>query len=136
MTTPTRRSSLTIGQPQSTTFSLENGYEHTQTVESINEFKKFAGFGGTVVDCDGNPVQGVKVKIVGPNGQQIPGSPALTNADGNYLVAYKHSGKEASYTLTVVDGSGNAVPGYSPVVQPVKSNKFAIVNFAPTSGCT
>jgi hypothetical protein len=125
-------SNLVIGQPQTYSFSLSNGFTHVQTVQSLNEFKKFAGFGGTVADCDANPVAGVFVKIVWSGGQ-ILGSPAPTETNGNYLVVYKHTGKEAPYTLTVVDGNGDPMDDYDPAVVPVKSNKFAIVNFVPTS---
>jgi hypothetical protein len=121
---------IEIKSPQDYLFFWVYGsVQDEETPESINNFKKFAGFGGVVQDCNAIPTEGVKVEILSPTGTLLPGADQLfTDADGIYLLAYKHTGKQANYTVQL--------PAYLPELKqtvPVKSNSFALVNFVPDS---
>ncbi len=118
----------TINSPQPYTFSFKqaiygNGIsvEDYQTTESENEFKKFAGFMGAVTNnATGDPVSGVQVKIYNSSGTCV--GTVYTDADGYYLLAYKHTAKTATYTIKL--------PAYSKQQSvTVKANGFALVNF-------
>jgi hypothetical protein len=123
---------ITILSPQEYLFFAVRGSVRDEArPQSLNEFKKFAGFGGVVENCNGVLQPGVKVKIYGPAtngsiGPLIPGGEVLTDAEGVYLVAYKHTGKQANFTVQLPA----FLPGLTRTV-PVKSNSFAIVNFIP-----
>jgi hypothetical protein len=109
-------------------FSVYGSVEDKATPESLNNFKKFAGFGGVVEDCNAIPKEGVKVEILGPTGLVPEANNLFTDADGIYLLPYKHTGKQAEYTVQL--------PAYLPALKqkvPVKANSFAIVNFVPDS---
>jgi hypothetical protein len=93
----------------------------TSTPSSYNEFKKFAGFLGFVIDtASENPVVGKTVQIYSPTKALL--TTLTTDADGYYMFPYKHTAKSATYTVKL--------PQYNKSVSiTVKANGFAAVNF-------
>jgi len=93
----------------------------SSTPSSFNEIKKFAGFLGFVTDkLTGDPVKGKKVVIKSPTGSIL--STLYTDADGYYMLEYKHRAKSATYTVQLPDyGKSVAVT--------VKANGFVPLDF-------
>ncbi len=71
---------------------------------------------------EGNPVQGVTVKIYDPAGKLL--TTVYTDADGYYMFAYKHTAKSATYKVVASYGRWT-----NTVSVTVKANGFAAVNF-------
>ncbi|MHB8134720.1 MAG: prealbumin-like fold domain-containing protein [Anaerolineaceae bacterium] len=93
----------------------------SSTPSSFNEIKKFAGFLGFVTDkLTGDPVKGKKVVIKNPTGSVL--ATLYTDADGYYMLEYKHRAKSATYTVQLPDyGKSVAVT--------VKANGFVPLDF-------
>ncbi len=110
--------------PYPFSFSMSGDGSDTQTVQSENVFKKDPGFAGQVVWIDGNGgthgVQGVVVNVYGPNGALV-GS-GVTDADGFWMVAYKYTGKAATFQVCLP-----AYPGVPCQYVTMKSNSFVYV---------
>jgi hypothetical protein len=90
-------------------------------VESENSFKKTPGVGGmALTTSDGTPVFGAVLKLYGPKGNYI--GMAQTDEDGWYFFSYKHTGKAATFTVTM--------PSFGLTKQLLlKANAMGIVNF-------
>jgi hypothetical protein len=134
-------------------FSVVSGaMSDSWTVTNFNEFKKFWGFGGLVQDTGGNGQPEVYIVIKDPDGIPISVPPQTgvvldesglyTDQDGFYTLAWKHKGKEATYTVQVegglpagseyeLNGVSDTCPDTDCVVSvPLgKGVKFAEVNF-------
>jgi hypothetical protein len=87
------------------------------TVQNDNEFKRFRGFAGFVVDGGDTPIQDVYLKITGPDGEIsvspqlgviLDGSGFYTDQDGYYTLEWHHKGKAADYTVELRDYVGDA----------------------------
>ncbi len=112
----------TINEPQSYAFSFSDGGSigDTQITQSVNEFKKPAGFMGFASNQSDNPINGAKILIY--NGANRLVGTIYTDADGYYYLAYKHKAKLAYYTVKLVEyGAQRTVP--------VQANGFAVVDF-------
>jgi len=70
---------------------------HEPTIQSVNDFKKITGIGGMVLSSDGTAVASVLVVLYGPNGNHI--GLMLTDEDGWYFFAYKHTGKTDTFAV-------------------------------------
>ncbi|MEM2294046.1 MAG: hypothetical protein QXX41_12295 [Nitrososphaerota archaeon] len=79
------------------TFEVSGDLTDSQTIQSVNVFKRDPGFAGIVTDSEGNPSAGVEVKIYGPDGKLL--ATVETDEDGWYFFNYKHTGKAATYTI-------------------------------------
>ncbi|MEM2130862.1 MAG: carboxypeptidase-like regulatory domain-containing protein [Candidatus Bathyarchaeia archaeon] len=90
----------------------------TQTIKNENVFKRDPGFAGIVTDSSGNPIQGVEVKIYGPDGKLL--ATVCTDEDGWYFFNYKHTGKEATYRIVC---NGISIP------VKLKANQLAQIDF-------
>ena len=103
------------------TFGFTNGTSDSQTVTSMNTFKKNPGIGGvTLKSASGDPVAGAKVQVYDSN-KKLLGT-VYTDQDGYYMWAYKYTGKAASFTVKLPDlGKSQTVT--------LKSNGFLEVNF-------
>jgi hypothetical protein len=86
---------------QSYTFSVSGVISDSNTVKNVNVFKRDPGFAGLVTDTAGNPCEGVKVEIYGPNGALL--ATVHTDKDGWYFYTYKHTGKTATFTIKLPD---------------------------------
>jgi hypothetical protein len=93
------------------------------TVSSVNEFKKLGGVVGQLMS-DANPVSGTQVRLL--KGTTVVAS-GTTDADGFYLLGYKHTGKAADFTVQVV---GSALKQ----LVTLKANGFAEVDFDAAGG--
>lgn len=69
-----------IPNPSSYTFSTGGSLTDSQTVQSVNVFKKSLGFAGMVKKPNGDPAPGVKVEIYSPTNTLV--ATVLTDADG------------------------------------------------------
>lgn len=107
-----------------------DGQIGSDSVFSLNEFKKIPGVGGFVHTASGDPVVGAVVQL------GIPGSvtkaaatslQAVTDEDGWYMIEYKHVGKPQVYRMDVWDEDGNPIA--SDVEVPLKGNAYAEVSF-------
>ena len=101
-------------------FTVSDAMTDTQTIENQNVFKRDPGFAGMVTDSDENPVPGVTVEIYSPTGSLL--ATVSTDVDGYYFCSHKHTGKTATYTVTL--------PDYSLSTRvPIKANALVEVNF-------
>jgi hypothetical protein len=111
---------ITINEPQTYTLSFTGGSTgDTQTTQSINEFKRPAGFLGFAEDQLG-PKKGARVQVYSPTGSLL--GTVYTDEDGYYLFEYKHKAKAATYTVKLPDYKLQQSAT-------VKANGFAVVNF-------
>jgi uncharacterized repeat protein (TIGR01451 family) len=67
------------------------------SIENINTFKRIKGFGGMVVDSDGDGVAGEQIQLLGPDGSLI--ETMTTDENGWFWSEYVHKGKTADYKL-------------------------------------
>jgi hypothetical protein len=119
------------------TFSYHNGTTDSDTVESVNEFKKIPGVAGFVYDrATGiTLVDGALVKLTILDGVNPKYEPrvltAITDEDGWYMIEYKHKGKPADYIIEVWEnGTGEGLADYTETVR-LKGNAFAEATFMP-----
>jgi len=89
---------LTIEEGWQYTFSVTGpeGFSDEDEVMNVNSFKRSPGFGGLVLDEDGDPVVGAVIEIWLKN---VLIGTAVTDEDGWYMLDYKHLGKPATFTL-------------------------------------
>jgi hypothetical protein len=110
------------------TFSYHNGVGDSDTVYSINEFKKIPGVAGFVIGEDGvTLLSGVSVRLVIPlEVKGVGGTEILTTTDddGWYMIEYKHKGKPTDYEVVLEVGLNT----YTKVVQ-LKGNAFTYAHF-------
>jgi hypothetical protein len=107
------------------TFSVDGALTATASIQNINSFKKIPGVAGLVYDSNGNPVQGAGVILKSATLQPL--ITAFTDEDGFYMLAYKQTGKVATFNVSV-----GLPPDYSPLVtQPIqlRANSFVRQDF-------
>jgi uncharacterized repeat protein (TIGR01451 family) len=115
-------SSLDIVNYEDYDFSceVESSPWDTQTIEAELVFKNDPGFYGFVLTGEQEPIEGVNVQVIDPEGNLL--GTVSTDENGYYFFFWKHKGREAIYTVTLTDyGLSHDVA--------LKSNKFAEVNF-------
>lgn len=94
-----------IPQNAAYTFAVAGGQSDSQTVQSINVFKKNPGVAGQVSTVLGDqPLPGSKLKLL--NARRSVLLSAVADEDGFYTLAYKHTGKEATFYVSLVTPSG------------------------------
>ena len=105
-------------------FMVAGAQSDIQTVRSFNVFKKNPGVAGQVVkSITDEPVVGAKVSLLNSKRKAILS--AMTDEDGFYVLSYKHTGKEATFYVSIV-----APNGYKETKTVVlKANKLAQVDF-------
>ena len=96
------------------TFSVGGATSDSQTVTNLNEFKRFLGFGGLVKNGGDEPVEDAQIVIKDSDGTELSdpdvaqGGVVLTenglftDEDGFYTLAWKHKGRQATYTVQLV----------------------------------
>ena len=100
-------------------FAVSGPLTDTQTIESENVFKRERGFAGLVYNLSLQGVQGVSVQIRDNNNNLL--GTVVTDADGFYTFPYKHTGKQATFTVKIL-GYGDPYQAVS-----IKSNQFVWV---------
>jgi len=92
-----------IQSPQPYVFDFSGGGPtHSYTPSSCNTFKKNPGVNGNTLKLStGSPVSNVRVQLLRANGQLVLST--TTDADGFYMFNYKHTGKQANYTVKLPD---------------------------------
>lgn len=120
--------SLTIFDQNVYVFGAEGpeGFVTDDEVKNMNVFKRDPGFGGLVLDSNGDPVEGATVKIFTSAGVLL--GTVVTDEDGWYMFYYKHKGKSAAYMIQMSFSSGGEDYADQETVT-VKANSFALVNF-------
>jgi uncharacterized protein YfaS (alpha-2-macroglobulin family) len=94
-------------------------------IANINVFKRNPGVAGVVRSgASATPVIGAKIKLLNAKGALLLS--ALTDEDGFYQLAYKHTGKAATYYVSLVMPSGHKET--RAVV--VAANKYVNVDFS------
>ena len=78
---------------------IDTIFSDTQTVKSINTFKKDPGIAGLVQASDGTPLSGVTVLIYDPSGTIV--ATLITDNSGFYGWVYEYSGKPVTYTVSI-----------------------------------
>jgi type 1 fimbria pilin len=69
------------------------------TVASLNEFKRIGGVVGQTMVAEETAVAGMPLRLL--KGTSVVAS-GTTDADGFYLLNYKHTGKAANFTVQIV----------------------------------
>ncbi len=86
-------------------FAVAGNQSDTESIQNINDFKRNPGVGGmSLKNLTETAVAGATVKLKDQSGNQV-GS-AITDSDGYYSITYKHTGKAATYTVTIATPSG------------------------------
>jgi uncharacterized repeat protein (TIGR01451 family) len=102
------------------------------SVQNDNDFKKNPGVGGrlTIGSTDiGTPIEDCVVQLRNPSGTIV--AAAKTDTDGFYLITWKHTGKEALYSVEIIVQPPGTTTPIVPVTQTVslKANGVAAVDF-------
>jgi len=115
---------LTIEEGGQYAFSVigPGDYSADDAVRNANSFKRNPGFGGLVLDADGDPVVGATIEIWLKN---VLIGTAETDDDGWYMLDYKHTGKPTIFTLKL-HIEGELIREESVTV---KTNSFSMVIF-------
>jgi hypothetical protein len=106
------------------------------TFTNDNDFQKYVGVNGTVL-YNGAPAPGMTVQL--KSGNTLMGA-SLTDANGQYVIAYKQTSGKDKYTVTLVNPLANAtvlsggatisgMPGSTSKSVNLKSNGTATVDF-------
>ncbi len=90
------------------------------SVQNDNEFKKNPGVGGLVQLTTGY-VGAPNVTATLKNASGVQVQTGITDADGWYMIPYKHTGKAATYRVFLPDGRCQQVA--------LKANGFAEASF-------
>ena len=104
------------------TFSVSGpeSWTDSDTVQNRNVFKCDPGFVGLITDSEGNPIEGVKVQIYGPDGKLL--ATVYTDKDGWYFYNYKYTGKAATFTIKLPEYNKTATVT-------IKSNSLTKTDF-------
>jgi hypothetical protein len=95
----------------------------SDTVQNVNTFKKITGvFGQVVTSSNGSPVPNVVATLKTAAGAVV--ATGVTDIDGFYSLAYKHTGKAANFTVIL---------GTVQKVVTLKANGWAEVDYDPTT---
>ncbi|HXJ58459.1 MAG TPA: hypothetical protein VNU68_17525 [Verrucomicrobiae bacterium] len=105
-------------------FSVSGDQTADITIGNINAFAQAPGVYGYVRNASsGAPVPGTVVTFKSPRGAVI--AKRTTGADGFYYIQYKHKGKEATYSVSILTPSG-----YQALKKvPLKANRTVEVDF-------
>ena len=95
-------------------------------VVNSNEFKKIAGVFGRVTNQVGDPVA-AHVRLFRPSTGQVVAQ-GDADADGYYLLTYKHTGPAETYQVQMTSSSPSYPGGLNVNVQ-LKANGWAEANF-------
>jgi hypothetical protein len=123
---------IVIPNFQNYSFAFSSGsYRDSQTIESMNKFKKNPGFAGQVLKKDTQtppqytiPVPGVLIRITRTSDHFFVGETTSVE-DGFYFIAYKHTGKATLYRIQYDTNGNGMIDVYDKYVDVmVKSNTF------------
>jgi len=82
-------------------FAVSGAQSDITSIQSDNVFKRIPGVAGLVRDsAASDPVPGAVVTLV--NARRVRVGSGVTDEDGFYLIAYKHTGKAATYYVSIV----------------------------------
>jgi hypothetical protein len=104
----------------------EEGCDLTDVVLNANEFKKIAGVFGRLTDPVGGGLQG-HINLFRPSTGQVVAQ-GDTDADGYYMVVYKHIGSPETYEVRMTSTSPG-YPGTATANVVLKANGWAEANF-------
>jgi hypothetical protein len=106
-------------------FSVGGAQTGSASVESYNSFKKNPGVAGlTLYNSAGDPVSGATVTLL--NSKRTRVGSGTTDEDGFYSIVYKHTGKAATYSVSIV----TPPPAYRETKKvSLKANAFVQVDF-------
>jgi hypothetical protein len=118
-------STVRIYNCQAYEFSVSGAVEDSQTVESVNSFKKNPGIGGqNSITGTEKPVAGATVVL--KNGKTVLTS-GKSDEDGWYMLPYKWTGKAATLTVTMTPPPGGGSAQTKTIT--LKANGFIQVDF-------
>jgi len=111
----------TILDPQAYGFKYDNGTSGFTNPTSRNNFKKNPGSAGNLSQIGTEkPVAGIRVDLISPTNTVV--GTATSDDNGIWQIAYKHTGKEAVYTVNL------PALGRKQTIT-LKANGFALANF-------
>lgn len=120
---------VAVNQCTPYTFS-DTGSEKSDTVFSSNVFKRIAGvFGQTTNRATGQAITGVTATLTAKSARSIV-AVAASDADGYVVLNYKHTGKPATFTVTL------DIPGVGRVSRDVtlRANGWAETSYDVATG--
>ena len=107
-------------------FSVSGSQNDSNTIQNYNAFKHIPGVAGLVLRKNSSePVPGSLVTMKDASGLSI--GTGITDADGFYMIPYRHKGREAAFQLRAI----TPPPSLQTATQTVKlkANKFERVDF-------
>ncbi|MGD0745549.1 MAG: DUF4082 domain-containing protein [Verrucomicrobiota bacterium] len=108
-------------------FSVSGAQSGATSIENNNAFKRIPGIGGLVLYADTmDPVPGTAVIL--KNAKGVAAGSGVTDADGFYMIAYKNTGKAATYYVSIA----TPPPGVYTVTKAtnLKANAYVEVDFS------
>jgi hypothetical protein len=103
-------------------FSVAGAQNGSTSIQNLNVFKKIPGVAGLALyNGTINPVPGATVTLA--NSKGVPVGSGLTDEDGFYMIAYKYTGKAATFYVSIVT---RPLEGYSDT-QAIKLKSTAFV---------
>ncbi len=107
-------------------FSVSGAQTGATSIENDNSFKQIPGVAG-LVQHKGTLAPVPRAKVTLSNADHVPVGSAVTDEDGFYMIAYKHTGKAETFYVSV------AIPPPAPYkatqATTLKANAFVEVNF-------
>jgi len=107
-------------------FSVAGAQSGSTSIQNYNAFKRIPGVAGLVLhNGTSAPLPGAAVTLA--NAKGVPVGVGVTDEDGFYMIAYKHTGKAATYYVSVA----TPPPGlYTQTkVTKLKANAFVRLDF-------
>jgi hypothetical protein len=112
-------------------FSVAGAQSGSTSIQNYNVFKRIPGVAGLVqYQTTGDPLPGTVVTLT--NAKRVPVGSGVTDQDGFYMIPYKHTGKAATYYLSVA----TPPPGLYTETKAIKlkANAFVRLDFlVPTN---
>ncbi len=107
-------------------FSVAGAQSGSASIQNYNTFKRIPGVAGLVqYKATGNPVMGAEVTLA--NAKRVPVGASTTDEDGFYMIPYKHTGKVATYYLTLITPAPELYT--TTRATKLKANSFVRVDF-------
>jgi hypothetical protein len=108
------------------TFSVSGAQTSAASIQNCNSFKRIPGVAGLVQQDDTlDPVPGTVVTLT--NAKRVRIGSAVTDEDGFYTIPYKHTGKAATYYLSIA--TPPPAPYTATQATTLKANAFVRVDF-------
>jgi hypothetical protein len=108
-------------------FTVSGAQTDTTSIQNYNSFKRIRGVAGLAqYKATLDPVCGAAVTL--SNARGVPVGSAVTDEDGFYLISYKHTGRAATFYVSIAHPPPTAYYAETQAIQ-LKANGFVRLDF-------